>query len=111
MNELLRRSRIIIADGGMGTQLQAAGLMPGECGELWNIERPDAVRAIHRAYAEAGAEILLTNTFGASAIALGRHGLGARAREVNTAAAALAVNAVSQPPNAECPPSQPWVLG
>jgi len=64
----------LIADGAMGTQLQELGLA-GECPELWNVEEPDAVEAIHRRYVEAGARIVYTNTFGASAwkLALSGH--------------------------------------
>ena len=53
-------------DGGMGTELQAKGLRPGEIPEDWNIERPDAIAAVHRAYVEAGSQIVYANTFGAN---------------------------------------------
>ncbi len=53
-------------DGAMGTQLQARGLQPGETPELWNLSRPDDVRAIHEAYFNAGAQVVYTNTFGAN---------------------------------------------
>lgn len=56
----------IFFDGGMGTQLQANGLKPGECPELWNITHSDIITNIHRAYFEAGANIATTNTFGAN---------------------------------------------
>ncbi len=59
----------------MGTELQRAGLKPGECGELWNLTHPEKVRAIHQAYVDAGAEVLLTNTFQANPAALARHNL------------------------------------
>ena len=59
-------NNIVCMDGGMGTLLQAAGLAPGEQPERWNLSRPDAVRAIHQAYIEAGSRIISTNTFGAS---------------------------------------------
>ena len=57
---------IIQLDGAMGTQLQQRGLQPGEIPELWNLTRPDDIVAIHRAYVEAGANIISTNTFGAN---------------------------------------------
>ena len=67
---------IVRLDGGMGTQLQARGLKPGECPEDWNIERPDDIAAVHRAYVEAGAEVVYANTFGANALKYhGRHRL------------------------------------
>ena len=68
------KTRILLGDGAMGTQLQNAGLESGHCGEAWNVDHPDRVLRIQRAYAEAGSDILLTNTFGASRIMLNRHG-------------------------------------
>ena len=65
--ELVERQQIF-ADGAMGTMLQAAGLRGGRSPEQWNIERPDAVRAVHEAYAHAGANLLTANTFGANAL-------------------------------------------
>ena len=53
-------------DGGMGTELQAKGLRPGEIPEDWNVERPDAIASVHRAYVEAGSQIVYANTFGAN---------------------------------------------
>lgn len=61
---------LLIADGAMGTQLQEAGLAPGEAPTLWNITRQDAVLGVHRAYLDAGASYLTTNTFGANALKL-----------------------------------------
>jgi 5-methyltetrahydrofolate--homocysteine methyltransferase len=60
-------------DGAMGTELQRAGIREGECYELWNLTHPDRVRAIHQAYVDAGAEVLLTNTFQVVRTSLGRH--------------------------------------
>ena len=59
-------STLALLDGGMGTQLQAKGLQPGETPELWNLTRPDDVRAVHEAYIAAGADVVYSNTFGAS---------------------------------------------
>ena len=56
----------VFFDGGMGTQLQARGLKPGECPEIWNITYPEKITEIHKAYFEAGANIATTNTFGAN---------------------------------------------
>lgn len=58
--------RILFFDGGMGSLLQERGLEPGELPEHWNIDNPEPVIDIHRAYAEAGADIILANTFGAN---------------------------------------------
>ena len=77
-------------DGGMGTLLQDRGLEGGVPGELWNVENPDAVRAAHREYADAGATVLTTNTFGGTRPRLDLHGLGDRVHELNAAAARLA---------------------
>jgi 5-methyltetrahydrofolate--homocysteine methyltransferase len=88
--------RVLLCDGAMGTQLQLRGMKPGECGELWNVSRPDDVRAIHAAYASAGCELITTNSFGGSAVALKRHGLESRVAEVNLAAAKLARDAAGE---------------
>ena len=55
---------LVFLDGGTGTMLQARGLKPGERTELWNVERPEELVALHRSYIEAGADIVNTNTFG-----------------------------------------------
>ena len=60
--------RILFLDGGMGTLLQERGLKPGELPETWNLSRPEDVIEIHKAYLEAGADIILTNTFGANSL-------------------------------------------
>ena len=67
---------IEILDGGTGTLLQERGLVAGETPEDWNVERPDDIVAIHRAYIEAGARVVYTNTFGANRLKYhGRHSL------------------------------------
>jgi methionine synthase I (cobalamin-dependent) len=80
----------VVVDGGMGTLLQDLGLDDGGSGELWNVERPHAIREAHRAYAGAGARILTTNTFGGTKPRLDMHGLGDRVHELNEAGARLA---------------------
>ena len=87
---MLEEKGLLIADGATGTMLQKAGLAPGAAPERWNLERPDAIRALHRGYIEAGADLILTNTFGGSAIRLRRDGLADRAAEVNRMAARIA---------------------
>lgn len=87
---LLAAQRVLVADGGMGTMLFAAGLERGHAPELWNVERPDAVRSIHARYIEAGAQIILTNSFGGSRARLEAHGLAERVEELNRAAAEIA---------------------
>lgn len=80
----------VLLDGGMGTLLQDLGLEAGTAGELWNVERPDAVRQAHEAYAAQGALVLTTNTFGGTRARLELHGLGDRVHELNAAAGRLA---------------------
>ena len=91
IREALSR-RVLIFDGGMGTMLQAAGLPAGHEPELWNLERPDAVRAVHARYLSAGADIVTTNTFGANAVKLA----GRPVEEIVTAAVSLARKAVAE---------------
>jgi 5-methyltetrahydrofolate--homocysteine methyltransferase len=59
----LQSGRALLMDGAMGTELQRAGIGPQESHELWNLTHPEEVHAIHKAYADAGARVLLTNTF------------------------------------------------
>ena len=69
LRECLGR-RVLLLDGATGTQLQARGLQAGECPERWNVERREEMTAIHRAYYEAGADLVLSNTFGANRLKL-----------------------------------------
>jgi 5-methyltetrahydrofolate--homocysteine methyltransferase len=87
----LEQKRILVADGAWGTLLQAQGLESGSCPEIWNVEEPDKVRSIAAAYCEAGSDLVLTNTFGGSTLALKRHGLVERIEELNTAGARLSL--------------------
>jgi len=89
LSERLAERRVICADGAWGTYLQALGLVPGTCPELWCLERPALVRGIAESYAAAGAEILGTNSFGANRFKLENYGLGSRVLELNEASAAL----------------------
>ena len=74
----------------MGTQLMLAGLEQGGCGEAWNLTRPERVLAIQRRYVQAGADCLLTNTFGGSRIMLNRHSHGDDVVAINVAAVRIA---------------------
>lgn len=89
---LLEQPGPVIADGAMGTMLMAAGLQFGDPPEQWNVlaDRAASVRAVHRGYLDAGAQIVLTNSFGGSPFRLRLHGLDGQVFELNRAAAALA---------------------
>ena len=86
----LHSGRVIVADGAMGTMLQAAGLPAGTSPEGWLLENPDAVRQVHETYVEAGAELILTCTFGGTRARLARTGLAERVAEVNRRAVEIA---------------------
>jgi 5-methyltetrahydrofolate--homocysteine methyltransferase len=82
----LNEGETFVFDGAMGTMLQAQGLGIGECPEEWNISHADIVRRIHKAYFDAGSDIVETNTFGGSRVKLGRFGLQEKVAEFNRAA-------------------------
>jgi len=86
----LARTRTVLLDGALGTELLARGLPPGVPPELWNVERPEVVRGIHAAYFEAGSDAVSTNSFGGTPLKLAAYGLEARSYELNRAAARLA---------------------
>lgn len=94
LDELNKRP--LLCDGGMGTQLIAAGMQLGESAEAWNVNRTDAVRGIHERYRAAGCELITSNTFGGTAAALARHGLGEQVRALNEAGAKLAAEAAGE---------------
>ncbi|MGI5858193.1 MAG: homocysteine S-methyltransferase family protein [Tepidanaerobacteraceae bacterium] len=76
----------LVFDGGMGAMLLSLGLSPGECPEYWNILKPEIVMQIHKAFIEAGAEVIQTNTFGANHIKLANFGLENEVFQINKAA-------------------------
>ncbi len=79
----------LLLDGATGTQLQERGMPPGVCTEEWVLAHPEALLDIQQRYVDAGAQVLLAPTFGASPAALARFGLAHRAEEYNIALAAL----------------------
>jgi 5-methyltetrahydrofolate--homocysteine methyltransferase len=81
---------ILVTDGATGTMLQNAGLPVGAPSELWVLENPDGVRALHRGYVEAGSDVILTDTFGGTRIKLESNHLGDKVVEINLNAARLA---------------------
>jgi len=93
---LLSSGKVLIADGATGTNLFEMGLVAGEAPEVWNLEHPDRIMALHQGFINAGADIILTNTFGGNARRLMLHGLQDRAQEINRLAAELAKNVVAK---------------
>jgi len=87
LHDLLNTTSIILADGAMGTMLFAAGLESGESPELWNVDYPERVQAVHRGYVEVGTQLILTNSFGGTRFRLALHNLEPRLAELNRAAA------------------------
>ncbi len=100
MSRISLRERIkqglFLLDGAMGTQLIASGIEVGKCNDYLNIESPNIVSDIHKAYLQAGSDAILTNTFGANRFALARHGLAEEAERINTAGAKIARKAAGQ---------------
>lgn len=88
--QLLSERGTLVADGAMGTTLFEMGLESGGCPELLNVEQPDLVRRVHQAFVDAGADIILTNTFGGNRRRLALHGLQDRVTELNAAALRVA---------------------
>jgi 5-methyltetrahydrofolate--homocysteine methyltransferase len=90
LSELLATGRPLLADGATGTNYFAAGLASGEPPEFWTVERPEEVTGLHQQFVDAGADIILTNTFGCNPHRLKLHKAEARTFELAKAAAELA---------------------
>ena len=107
-------TRVLVADGAMGTMLQAQDPTIEDfqghegCNEVLNVSRPDIVLAVHRAYLEAGSDLIETNTFGANLAALGEYGIADRIAELSEAGARLARQAADE---FSTPDRPRWVLG
>ncbi len=100
MSDLLQRMLAerpwLLADGATGTNFFAVGLPTGHAPELWNIDEPEKVRDQYRGFIEAGADIILTNSFGGTRNRLKLHGADQRVAELNAAAARLAREVVEE---------------
>lgn len=86
---LLAEKGVLLADGGMGTGLFELGLTTGDNPEIWNVDHPDRVAAVHRSFVDAGSDIILTNSFGGTRYRLKLHGHQDRVGELNRAGARL----------------------
>jgi methionine synthase I (cobalamin-dependent) len=87
LEQLLAEKRVLLADGATGTNLFAMGLSSGDPPETWNEEHPDRIRKLHQDFVDAGADIILTNSFGANRRRLALHKLDARTHELAKLAA------------------------
>ena len=90
LQRLLETRPWLLADGATGTNYFAAGLETGDAPELWNIDHPERVAALHEAFIAAGSDIILTNSFGGTRYRLKLHKAEERVAEINRAAAAIA---------------------
>ena len=88
--QLLQSEETILLDGAMGTMLMDAGLEQGNAPELWNVEHPQRVQAVHDGYIAAGSRLILTNTFGGTHFRLKLHNVQDRVAELNEAGARVA---------------------
>ena len=99
LRELLNSEAFILLDGAMGTMLMESGLTAGDPPEMWNVEHPERIEAIHSAYIEKGSRLVLTNSFGGTRFRLKLHNLQDRVAELNQAAAQLARRAADAAPD------------
>lgn len=107
----LLAEQVVLLDGAMGSALMARGLRAGACPELWNLERPEAVVEVHAEHLRAGSRVVQTNTFGASRIALARHGQADAVESINRTAVRLARDAMERPGAGGRPGDDRYVAG
>src|SRR5919108_6233784 len=101
-SELFDPDRVVVFDGATGTMLYARGVFINQCYDQLNATQPDLVRDVHRAYIEAGAEVVETNSFGANRVKLAQYGLESHVEELNARAAQVAREAAGD---------KSWVAG
>lgn len=91
----LRNLPALCTDGAWGTEMQKLGAAPGQLCDLWNIDAPDKVYSVAKSYVDAGAQVILTNTFNSNRIVLGKHGMADRAAELCRAGAEISKRAAA----------------
>lgn len=87
--------RVLIFDGAMGTSIYSKGIFVNTCYDELNLTNPDLIREIHKSYVDAGADVILTNTFGANRFKLGKYGISDKCREINIKGVEIAKSAAN----------------
>ncbi|MCK5804444.1 MAG: homocysteine S-methyltransferase family protein [Lentisphaeria bacterium] len=96
ISDAVKAGRTLVSDGAWGTFLQKKGLQPGECPELWCVDRPEDVLDIAAGYIAAGADMVEADSFGATSYKLEHYGLADRVGEINEAAARISRQAAGE---------------
>ena len=84
------KDRILVFDGAMGTSIYSSGIFVNTCFDELNLSKPELIKTIHKGYVDAGADVILTNTFGANSVKLKKYGLADKCRDINKAGVEIA---------------------